>query len=305
MTSKHTATETKRIDIQPPGLDDPAETATEIESFITAAVRDADRDGVVVNLSGGIDSTVTAILATRALGPECVYGLVLPAESTPETDVADAQDLAHDLGIDFRTIDIEPLLTTFTRTVATKQHTIAWPDPLSTSNPQTVLFDPVQTRDHYRESLGNTAARMRMVTAYFEANTTNRLVLGTGNRTEHLLGYFTKYGDGDVDLLPIGDLYKSEVRDLARHLGVDEHVIEKPPSAGLWPGQLDEDELGASYDIVDAVLHRLIDNDQSLETVANELDLEKALVDRLARMYRDASHKRTPPPTPFSPSNRD
>lgn len=137
-----------------------------------------------------------------------------------------------------------------------------------------------------------------MMVAYFEANVSNRLVLGTGNRTELLLGYFTKYGDGATDLLPIGDLYKTQVRAVARPLDVSESIIEKQPTAGLWDGQSNESELGAPYETIDTILRYVIDEEWAVERLATELAVDTEQIERFRRMYRTAAHKRQMPPTP-------
>lgn len=279
----------------PPKLNDPTETQREITAFIREVVSDAGADGVVVNLSGGIDSTVAATLATEALGCENVYGLILPSGANTKANIDDARQVAEELVIGHHVIDIQSLLDQFVHTVASttresKRH------PLSTTTRVTV--SPVKPRENYREAVGNAAARLRMMIAYFEANTTSRLVLGTGNRTELVLGYFTKYGDGGVDLLPLGDLYKTEVRVLARHLGVRDDIIEKEPTAGLWAGQADESELGASYETIDAILQHLIDKDNSIQGAADAVGVDSALVQTYAEMCHQTAHKRATPPTP-------
>ncbi|MDY6779417.1 MAG: NAD(+) synthase, partial [Halobacteria archaeon] len=133
---------------------------------------------------------------------------------------------------------------------------------------------------------------------YYRANSDRGIVVGTGNRSEVLLGYYTKYGDGGVDILPIGELYKTEVRDVARYLNVSERIIEKPPTAGLWEGQTDEEELGASYETIDRVLQYLVDEGMSVEGVAEKTSVDVSKVEDLKRTYERSEHKRKMPPSP-------
>lgn len=132
------------------------------------------------------------------------------------------------------------------------------------------------------------------------ANHENRLVLGTGNRTEALTGYFTKYGDQAVDCNPIGNLYKQHVRQLAQHVGVPDEIVEKPPSAGMWTGQTDEDELGLDYDTLDTVLALHVDRPLSRRATIRTLDVCEAMVDRVVELYESSRHKRQMPPPPDS-----
>lgn len=295
MTERVRERDRDKADVAPPELADVTETEREITAFIREVVSDAAADGVVVNLSGGIDSTVAATLATEALGCESVYGLILPSEANRTANIDDARQVAEELVIEYRVLDIQPLLSQFVHTVTSETRELNR-DPLRTAT--RVAVSPVKPRENYREAVGNAAARLRMMAAYFEANTTDRLVLGTGNRTELLLGYFTKYGDGGVDLLPLGDLYKTEVRALARHLGVRDEIIEKEPTAGLWAGQADESELGASYETIDTILQRLVDDGESIHDTAAAVSVDPDLVQTYAEMYDRTAHKRAMPPTP-------
>ncbi|MCJ7817449.1 MAG: NAD(+) synthase, partial [Candidatus Thorarchaeota archaeon] len=140
---------------------------------------------------------------------------------------------------------------------------------------------------------GNLAARLRMVTWYARANQENRLVLGTGNKTELMIGYFTKYGDGGTDILPIGELYKANVWDLSRHVGVPESLIEKAPSAGLWEGQTDEKEIGISYPELDSILFLHIEKGMNVEEIT-AWGIEKSKVDKVLKMMKRTQHKRDP-----------
>jgi len=238
-------------------------TAEKIEEFIKRKVREANANGVVVGLSGGIDSTTTAFLCVRALGKERVLGVIMPEKGvTPEEDVKDAIEVCRILGINYKIVEISDIFNAFIRV-------------LGKSN---------------KISEGNLKARIRMCILYYFANSMNYLVAGTGNKTELMLGYFTKYGDGGVDFLPIGGLYKTEVRELAKFLGVPEKIISKPPSAGLWRGQKDEEELGMSYDEIDTIL-KALENGKKVE------EIDGARVKRILEMIEKSDHKRSLPET--------
>lgn len=275
----------------------------ELCTFVRDVVDDAGADGVVVGLSGGIDSTVSAHLAVEALGSDNVYGLILPAEATSERNESDARHVAEELVIDHRVIEIQPVLDTLLATITREVRESSRRAGESVS--RYVAVDPVDERANFRGATGNAAARLRMLVTYFEANTTNRLVLGTGNRSELLLGYFTKYGDGGVDCLPIGDLYKTQVRALARHLGVRDRIVEKPPTAGLWRGQTDQSELGAPYEVIDEILVRLVDEGRSVAATADALECDPELVRAVADRHERTAHKRRLPPTPATRSGGD
>ncbi|WP_128905805.1 NAD+ synthase [Halorubrum amylolyticum] len=256
---------------------DPAAERDRIRAFIDDAVAAASADGLVVNMSGGLDSTVTAALAVEALGADRVYGLILPCNKIGAPHARDAEALADALGIEHDTVHLQPLFAQFGA---------AAPDRFDLHD------EPVRS--------GNAIARLRMAMAYLAANATNRLVCGTTNRSEHLLGYVTKHGDGAADLLPLGHLYKTDVRALTDELDVPEFVVEKPPTAGFLPGQRDADDLGATYDVIDAVLRLGVDRGLAPETIAEQLadDVGEETVEDLLARHRASAHKRTTPPMP-------
>ncbi|MCY4731965.1 NAD+ synthase [Natronomonas gomsonensis] len=241
----------------------------DIVDFLRETVADAGADGVIVCLSGGIDSTLTAHLCVEALGPERVTALVLPCHLTDAVDTLDAHSIAQNLGVDPTMVQLQPLLDMFEDSVA-----------------------PAIEEEVDRVALGNAIARLRMSVAYYAANMTGRLVCGTSNRTELLLGYFTKHGDGAADLRPLADLYKTEVKALARHVGVPRTIIQKPPTAGLWDGQTDEEELGAPYGLLDVLLYGLVDENLGVEGTADELGIDPGIVREYAELYLDTAHKR-------------
>jgi NAD+ synthase len=260
---------------------DPGDERERVRSFVESAVAAAGADGVVVNMSGGLDSTVTAALAVEALGPDRVYGLILPCNKVGAHHARDAEALADALGIDHDTVHLHSLFAQFGAVA---------PDRFDLHD------EPVLS--------GNAVARLRMTFAYLAANATDRLVCGTANRSELLLGYFTKHGDGGADVHPIGHLYKTEVRALAAELDVPEFVVEKPPTAGFLPGQRDADDLGAPYEVIDRVLRLGVDRGLDAATIADRLSGDESLdvdegtaADLLAR-HRATAHKRTTPDVP-------
>jgi len=234
-----------------------------ISSWIRQRVKSARARGVVVGLSGGVDSAVVAVLAKKALRQK-VLALVLPCHSRV-SDRRDAQVIARKFHIKARLIDLSPVYDIFIKYLPSAGKIIR----------------------------ANLKARLRMVTLYYFANKLDYLVAGTGNKSEITLGYFTKYGDGGVDILPIGGLLKKEVRLLARTLGIPEKIINKTPSAGLWLGQTDEGELGITYTQLDNILSNW--DKPRLKQFPDEE------VTRLRQMIKNSAHKRRPPDI-FNPS---
>jgi NAD+ synthase len=220
--------------------------------------------GIVIGVSGGVDSAVAAVFCCRAIGPKKVLGLSLPSAASNKQDCEDAVALCAELGMEHRIISIEPVLESF------------WQIPGFTASPYL---------------LGNLMARMRMAVLYYHANRDNRLVCGTSNRSEYLLGYCTKFGDNSADIQPILHLYKSDVYIMAKELGIPEPIIKKVPSAGLWEGQSDEEEIGLSYDRIDTALRALEDQDWQ----PTNADEEKVLA-----MVKKSRHKRVGAPNLLS-----
>jgi len=228
----------------------------------------------IIGLSGGIDSSVTAVLAVRALGRDRVYALIMPdSDVTPREDVEDAIELAQMLGVKYDVIDIKPLVEAYSRTL------------------------PVFDYGH-RIATGNLRARIRMSILYYYANKLGGLVIGTGDKSELLLGYFTRYGDGGVDILPIGDVYKTQVREMGRRLGVPEKIVRKPSSPRLWPGHMAEEELGMTYDVIDAVLYRYVDLGMSIDAIVEDTGLKREIVEAIVRRVHLYEFKRRTPPIP-------
>ena len=247
-----------------------------IVEWLRQRLAESGARGFVFGLSGGIDSAVVARLCQLA-APTNVAGVLMPCHSDPR-DEADARLLADHFNIPTLRVDLAPTYDHFTRTLADAMRAV----------PSEQFPDAAHATEDIKAKLpmANVKPRMRMTTLYYVANSLNYMVAGTGNRSELSIGYFTKYGDGGVDLLPIGTLLKSEVRAAARELGVPDPIIEKAPSAGLWLGQTDEAEMGFTY----AELENYLTNGP--QTVA------PALAMRIDRLIRHSEHKRALAPTP-------
>jgi NAD+ synthase len=243
-----------------------------IVSFVADRVDAAGADGAVLGLSGGVDSSLTAYLAVEALGAENLHGLVMPGSVSSDDNMSDAERVARELGVEYDVVEIRPIVAR--------------------------LLDAFPEARGDEVAVGNARARARAVLNYLVANHENRLVLGTGNRSEALVGYFTKYGDGAVDCHPIGNLYKAQVRQLALAVGVPEEIVEKPATAGLWEGQTDEAELGMPYETLDEVLALHVDGPLSAAATERELSVDRETIDRVRELYERSEHKRAVPPSP-------
>jgi NAD+ synthase len=248
--------------------------AEHLAAWMRGQVAEAGAQGLVVALSGGVDSAVVARLSQLA-APGAVIGVLLPCHSAPE-DERDAAVVAGHLSLPTVRIDLAPA---YDPLVAAAQAALEkLPATMRTEHPHD---DP-----RARVPQANMKPRLRMTALYFIANSLNYLVAGTGNRSELSIGYFTKYGDGGVDILPLANLAKREVHALARDLGLPPAIIDRTPTAGLWPGQTDEAEMGFTYDQLERYL------DDGAEGVA------PALAMRIERLVRASEHKRRLPPSP-------
>jgi NAD+ synthase len=232
-----------------------------VEQMIRYAYWNTGCKGIVIGLSGGIDSAVAAAFCCRAVGPENVLGLSLPSAVSNPADLEDAATLCRQLNMKYRTVPIDPMLAGF-RTI---------PEFMETSY-----------------LMGNLMARIRMTVLYYHANRDHRLVCGTSNKSEYMLGYCTKYGDNAADIQPLLHLYKTEVYVVAKELGIPEPIMKKVPSAGLWEGQSDEKEIGLSYAEIDAALKALPGQEWQAQTPAEE---------RVLALVKKNSHKRLAAPS--------
>lgn len=241
--------------------------AGDIAAWLRRQLDESGAQRFVLGLSGGVDSATVCALCVRATGPEHVLAVIMPAHSNP-TDAEDAELVARTFGVETVRVDLTPVTDAFLAAM-----------PGDGGQAQSAAA---------RLAAANVRPRLRMTTLYYLGNLRNGIIVGTGNKSEALIGYFTKYGDGGVDILPIADLYKREVRELARVLGVPERVIEKPPSAGLWQGQTDEGEIGLTYADLDAALPAIEQGDTS--------GIAPRVLNRIERMMRASAHKRRPIP---------
>jgi len=244
-----------------------AEKVSEIlEESIRQKLNESGFKRVVLGLSGGIDSSTVAYLVKRALGAENVFGINMPYRTSSQQSADDAQLVASGLGINFTTIEITEMVDAYFN---------RYPDA-----------NPLRR--------GNLMARERMVILYDQSSLLKALVLGCGNKTELLLGYCTLHGDTACAMIPLGDLYKTQVRALARYLGVPETIIQKVPTADLWPGQTDEDELGFAYEEVDKLLYFMIEKKYTLEEL-KEIGFSESFINEVSGKIKKAQYKRCLP----------
>jgi len=243
-----------------------------VVDYITRRLRwyvfdSAHRESGILGLSGGIDSSVVAYLAVKALGRERVHIFLLPTDVTPQADIEDAKKVIKELNIsseNCETVSIEKVIEAF----------------------EGILGKAANLER------GNIAARTRMIILHNKAAIHKGLVIGTGDKSEMLMGYFTKYGDAGVDILPIAGLYKTHVRQVATYLGVPEIIIKKPPSPNLWPGQTAEGELGIEYETLDTILYLRFDRWMSEEEISKASGIPGDVIEKVLSRVKITQHKR-------------
>ncbi len=243
------------------------EVETRVKRFIKKYVEKAGAKGIVVGLSGGIDSCTTVALSALAIGGDKVLGLTLPEQETYNMrDMEHVKLISEKFGFKTETIDITPAL-----------------EKIYNSIP---IFDPAD-----KLCKGNIKVRLRTIYIYYYANKLNMLVCGSSDKSETMMGYFTKWGDIAADISPIMDLFKTQVRKLADYIGIPKEIVTKPASPMLWPGQLAEEELGIKYETLDLILYGL-EHFMKTEEIAEQLGLKRELVDRIKNRWLYTEHKR-------------
>jgi NAD+ synthase len=235
-------------------------------SFLRSETEKAGKRRLIVGLSGGLDSAVSAFLAQRALGKDGAAAVIMPYRESSPANLGDARQVVDMLGIESVLVDISPLVDSY--------------------------FASFPDADRVRR--GNAMARARMIVLYDQSVVHDALVLGTGNKTERLLGYTTLWGDMACAVNPLGNLYKTQVRQLARALGVPDSIVDKPPSADLWDGQTDEGELGFAYADVDRLLYYMIDESCEQHRL-EELGFSRDFIERVRQRIRATEFKRRMP----------
>jgi NAD+ synthase len=246
---------------------DLAEVEKRITRFIKEYVEKSGVDGIVLGLSGGVDSNTIAALSSLSISGEKVMGLLLPEQETySQKDIGDAMSVADKFGLKTQLCDITPVLESFYKALP--------------------IFDQTD-----KLCKGNIKARTRMIYLYYYANKLNRIVCGSSDKSETMMGYFTKWGDVAADISPIMDLYKTQVRKLAEHLGIPKELATKPSTPALWPEQFAETELGIKYETLDLILYGL-ERFMNQEEIASQLKLEEAIVKKVKNKWLAAEHKR-------------
>ena len=245
---------------------DYAKIQNNIESFLTESISKSGASGLVFGLSGGIDSAVIAHICAKSLKEKSLALLMPDSRVSPKEETEDALYIVDKLGLDYKLIDISMIHSQFAN-----------------------ILEPEE------KSLGNLRARIRATLLYYHANLKNYLVIGSSDKSEQLIGYFTKFGDGSADVLPIVSLYKTQIRGLANHLGVKESIIQKKSSPHLWKGHIAEEEIGASYEEIDSVLYCMADKNMSLDDIHTTTQIDRDKIEKIHQLYKKSEHKRIMP----------
>ena len=240
-----------------------------IQDFIKKQIKESNSEGIVLGLSGGIDSTVIAYLCSNELKSKTLTLVMPDSKISPKSETEDALNTIEKLELQYKLLDVNLIHSSFSK-----------------------YLEPND------RGLSNLRARIRANVLYYYANAKNRLVIGSSDKSEYLIGYFTKFGDGSADLLPIVNLYKTQVRELAKHLGVPESIISKKSSPHLWKNHIAEDEIGAKYEEIDSILFCMIDKKLSLDETIKATEIERAVVEKIYQLYKNSQHKRITAPKP-------
>ncbi len=241
-----------------------------IESFLIKQIEKNCAKGVILGLSGGIDSAVLAYICKRKLKNKTL-ALIMPDTSiTPKSETDDALKIITQIGIKYKLIDINPIINKYT----------------------------VQLDEPNEKAIGNLRARIRTNILYYYANTKNYLVLGSSDKSEYMIGYFTKFGDGASDITPIISLYKLQIREIAKHLGVPNNVIAKKSSPHLWKDHKAEKELGISYEEIDTILYYLFEKKQSVDQTQKNTQIDIDIIKKIQQLHTNSEHKRSSPQKP-------
>ena len=240
-----------------------AELSKSIQTGIIQKCNNYNKDGVIFGLSGGIDSGVIAYLCAKSM-KEKTLALIMPdSKISPKEETEDAIKIVDTLGINYKLIDIN--------SIHREYYNVLEPNDLA---------------------LGNLRARIRKNLLYYYANSKNLLVLGSSDKSEFNIGYFTKFGDGAADLLPIVSLYKTQIRQIAKELGLPNNIITKKSSPNLWPNHVAESEIGATYDEIDCILYCIIDKKLSVDETVSQTKIESETVEKIYQLYKKSEHKR-------------
>lgn len=241
-----------------------------IEGFLRNQVSKNNSNGLIFGLSGGVDSAVTSYLCHRALHDKTMTLLLPDSKISPKSETEDAIKIVEELKLDYKLIDINPIVNQYSR-----------------------YLEPSE------RALGNLRARIRANLLYYYANLKKYLVVGSSDKSEFLIGYFTKFGDGSADILPIVSLYKTQVRKMGEFLGITQSILSKKSSPNLWLGHFAEEELGMSYEEIDSILYCLFNKKLSIDETAKFTQIEKTTVSKVDQLYQTSQHKRITAPRPF------
>ena len=237
--------------------------ATRLQNGLKQNISDSNSKGVVFGLSGGIDSAVIAYLSHNAIKEKTLAIIMPDSKISPESETNDAIEMVDKLGLDYKLLDINSIHKGFN-----------------------MVLEPNE------KALGNLRARIRMNILYYYANLKNLTVLGSSDKSEYNVGYFTKFGDGAADLLPIVSVYKTQVRELARHLGIDEKIITKKSSPHLWLNHEAEHEIGVEYEEIDIILHCILELKLSIDEIIKVSEINEEKVQKIYQLYKKSKHKR-------------